>query len=602
MDQQTGAIYTPGRGCRFTVWAPEIENMQLHIVYPIDTVMEMNKDDQGYFSLTTDAQPGYKYFFNANGKGDRPDPASFYQPDGVHGPSQVIDLNYTWGDNSWRGLTLSDYIIYELHIGTFTPEGTFEAAIAHLDDLKDTGINAIEIMPVGQFPGGRNWGYDGVYPYAAQNTYGGPDGLRKLVEACHSRGIAVILDVVYNHLGPEGNYISVYGPYFTDKYHTPWGDAVNFDRAWSDGVRSYFCNNALYWLHYFHIDALRLDAIHEMYDYSAIHFWEQLHYQVKELSAKNGRPYYLIAESDLNNHKIVKYPETGGYGFDAQWLDDFHHAMYVLLDAKGAYRYKDFGAMEQVAKAYTDGFVHSGEYVTFRKKKFGSSTAGLPGNRFVIFNQNHDQIGNTADGLRLSCRISQPLLRVAAAAILLAPYIPMLFMGEEYGETNPFTYFIEHSDKELIKAIQEGRKKEFAHERWDNEPDDPAAESTFNKCKLNWELREQVNHKELLDWHKRLIALRQTHAALRNYSKNDVRVYIICHKCFALHRKCANHTTQLLAIFNLSDQQCEYTSAQLPEAEWNKILESSITGDTKVQPVNLIPPESIVVYDNIPLQ
>src|SRR5690606_411563 len=301
---------------------------------------------------------------------------------------------------------------YELHVGTFTDEGTFDAIIPRLDDLLALGINALELMPVAQFPGERNWGYDGVFPYAVQNTYGGPDGLKRLVDACHAKGLAVFLDVVYNHVGPEGNFLSKYGPYFTNKYCTPWGDAINFDDAWCDGVREYFVNNALYWLEYFHIDGLRLDAVHMVFDNGAVHFWQYLADRVKQLQERLGRPLHLIAESDLNSPRVVNPPSVGGYGFTAQWLDDFHHALYVMLDRKGRERYADFGRLDQFAKALKEGFVHSGEFVKFRKRKHGASSAGIPGDRFVAFTQNHDQVGNRPLGERLSSLIDRERLKV----------------------------------------------------------------------------------------------------------------------------------------------------------------------------------------------
>ena len=320
----------------FTVWAPLKNSMTLHLLPPNEGVVEMVKDKEGYWQIAVDHLPNdTRYFFKPDGEQDLPDPASRYQPEGVHGPSQVIDHSeYKWQDVNWKNLPLEELIIYELHVGTFTPEGNFEAIIPRLDELKSLGINALELMPVSQFPGDRNWGYDGVYPYAVQNSYGGPTGLKKLVDACHQKGIAVFLDVVYNHLGPEGNYFSSFAPYFTNKYCTPWGDALNFDGDWSDGVRDYFSDNVLYWFEHYHIDGLRCDAIHMVFDNGAVNFWELTHNKVKAFEKKAGRPFYLIAESDLNSPKVIKTPDYGGYGFNAQWLDDFHHALYVLLDEK----------------------------------------------------------------------------------------------------------------------------------------------------------------------------------------------------------------------------------------------------------------------------
>lgn len=585
--------------CVFTVWAPEKKTMVLHIVSPHEEYIKMDKDDWGYFH--TEKPLSYincRYYYRPDDESDFPDPASHYQPDGVNYPSQFIDQRFDWSDGEWRNIPLKDYIIYELHIGTFTDEGTFEAAIEQLGHLAELGVNAIEIMPVNQFSGAYNWGYDGVFPYAPQNSYGGYLGLKKLVNACHQQGIAVILDVVYNHMGPEGNCVSAFAPYFTDKYKTPWGQAINFDGTYCDGVREYFRNNALYWLEHFHIDALRLDAIHEMYDFSALHFWEYLHNGVHALSQRLGRNYYLIAESDLNNPKIVEHPEAGGYGFNAQWLDDFHHALYVLIHPKAQERYEDFGNIEQLAKAYTDGYVHSGEYVKFRKKKYGRSTAGLPGDRFIAFIQNHDQIGNSVDGSRLSKQINTSLLKVAAAAMLLSPYIPMLFMGEEYADDAPFNYFVDHQDKELIDAIRDGRKKEFEHDNWDIDPPDPKSRETFVASKLQWNKRTDSKHSQVLKWYKELISLRKARRALKNYDKNDVRVHILGNKAYALHRKSEDQQDELLAIFNLSEEQLNY----LPLTQfnhWKKLLSST---ENELYPTRLgndaisIPGQSVAIY------
>ncbi|MGN6477278.1 MAG: malto-oligosyltrehalose trehalohydrolase [Flavipsychrobacter sp.] len=590
--------------CVFEIWAPEKEKIALHIVSPADEIFEMQKDVQGYFRICLPGSyTGCRYYYNLDGK-DYPDPTSFYQPEGVGGPSELVDHSFEWTDDSWRNIPFGEYIIYELHIGTFTGEGTFEAVIERLDDLVVLGINAIEIMPIAQFPGARNWGYDGVFPYAAQNSYGGYIGLKKLVNACHEKGIAVILDVVYNHMGPEGNCLPVFAPYFTAKYRTPWGDAINYDEEYSDGVREYFCGNALYWLKYFHIDALRLDAIHQMYDFGALHFWEYLSGELDVFNQQTGKIHYLIAESDLNNPKVVKDIEGGGYGFNAQWLDDFHHALYVLIYPKGKDRYRDFGKIDQLAKAYTDGYVHSGQFVSFRKRKFGQPSVGLPGDRFIAFIQNHDQVGNTLKGDRLSNQVDLPQLKVAAAALLLAPYIPMLFMGEEYAEDAPFTYFVDHKDPKLIEAIREGRKKEFAHENWQEEPADAKSYETFSRCKLQWETRNDGKHGELLNWYKTLIELRKSHKALKNFDRQYTRVHIISDTVFILHRISKDETEELLAVFNLSGE--EQKTVMLTQYDHFRLLisscESSDGGHFYLNIFNTpsvsLPSYSVVVYTN----
>jgi maltooligosyltrehalose trehalohydrolase len=591
----------------FKVWAPEKERMILHIAAPFDKEFSMQKNDEGYFSKEVKTnEKQLRYFFKPDGEKDFPDPASQYQPKGVHGPSQTIDHSlFQWNDVDWKGIQLEELIIYELHVGLFTPEGTFDAIIPRLDELKEIGINALELMPVTQFPGNRNWGYDGVYPYAVQNSYGGPGGLKKLVDACHQKGIAVILDVVYNHLGPEGNYFSQFGPYFTKKYCTPWGDAINFDDEWSDGVREYFSENVIHWFHNYHIDGLRCDAIHAVFDNGAVHFWELTHQKVKALEEKLGRQFYLIAESDLNSPKVVNHPENGGYGFDAQWLDDFHHALYVLINPSDQERYYDFGTMEQLVKSYNDGFVHSGEWVKFRKRKHGASSAGVPGDKFVVFNQNHDQIGNRADGKRLCMLVDMERVKLASAAILLAPYIPMLFMGEEYADQSPFFYFVSHSDKDLIKAVQEGRKKEFEAFGFDENIPDPQDENTFNQCKLRWESKNQGQHQQILNWHKELIQMRKTLAPLKNFQKRDIRAEAINEKAIVLFRHTAGMEEKLICFFNFSETQVLYSLFLNKEA--HKLLDSkdgrwaSIknidTHPEKIQPgenISLLPLSAVV--------
>ncbi len=585
--------------------------MTLRLLDPAERDIPMERTAWGYFSVeVTDIQPGTRYFYKPDGAEAYPDPASHFQPEGVHGPSAVVDhAAHPWQDQSWRGLSFHDLILYELHVGTFTPEGTFEAIIPRLDDLAATGINALELMPVAQFPGVRNWGYDGVYPYSVQDSYGGPEGLKKLVDACHTRGIAVFLDVVYNHIGPEGNYFSLFGPYFTQKYCTPWGNALNFDEEWSDGVRDYFSNNPLHWFEHYHIDGLRFDAIHAVFDMGAVTIWELIHTKVKNLERRVGRSLHLVAESDLNDPKVIKAPEAGGFGFDAQWLDDFHHALYVLLDKEGRKRYGDFGRMEQLAKALTDGFVMSGEYATFRKRKFGASSAGIPGDRFVVFNINHDQVGNRVSGERLCHLIDFERQKIAAALLLLSPYVPMLFMGEEYADESPFFYFVDHSEEQLIQAVKEGRKQEFAAFGADSEPRDPFEEETYTESRIQWEKRTEGKHRIILEWHRKLIELRQTQTVLRNVDKNDIRVTVLGQEGLVMHRQSVGGYDHLLSLFNFSDEEVSYELPSWIEG-WNKLLDSKQQhwmqeGDNSAtllpaqpQPGQTVtlPPSSVTVY------
>lgn len=570
-----GAHVIPGEGCKFKVWAPEKKSMILRIVHPEEMELSMIRDEDGYFSLTVDGiGHGCRYFYKPDGENTYPDPASCYQPEGVHGPSEVFDHSrYAWNDSQWKGVPMNQMVICEIHTGTYTSEGTFEAMIPHLDKLAGIGINTIELMPVSQFPGNRNWGYDGVYPFAVQNSYGGPDALKKLVDNCHQRGIAVLLDVVYNHLGPEGNYLSKFGPYFTKKYLVPWGEAVNFDDEWCDGVRDFFSSNPIYWFEKFHIDGLRVDAIHTIYDTGAVHFWEYTYGRIKHLEQQTGRKYYMIAESDLNSPRVVKPPEVGGFGFDAQWLDDFHHALYVLLDKNGRNRYEDFGMVEQLAKAYTDGFVHSGELVRFRKRKHGASSAGIDGEKFIAFNQNHDQAGNRVLGERLSELVNFPRLKLAAGALFFSPYVPMLFMGEEYGEDNPFFYFVSHTDKNLIKAVKEGRKKEFAGYRWQVEPPDPQAEKTFTRSKIDLHKQNTGKYRIIAEWHKELIRMRKTLPELQNTSKNDIRAFPNRDTGLLLWRRSEDEKHHLLCFLNFSENEEDFFIPAFAE-NWNKILDS----------------------------
>ncbi len=501
-------------GCGFTVWAPLLDKVSVEIVKvpSLDggsaadaadgqssqdaskqrKLLPMTQDARGYWhAIAPNLPAGTQYLYQLEGpEGETeswPDPASSFQPEGVHGPSEFVDHSaFAWQDEGWQGIELAEYIIYELHIGTFTPEGTFAAAIARLPDLVSLGITAIEIMPVAQFPGDRNWGYDGVFPFAVQNSYGGPTGLKQLVNACHQHGLSVVLDVVYNHFGPEGNYTGKYGPYTTDHYRTPWGNAINFDDAYSDGVRYYFIQNVLSWLRDYHIDALRLDAVHAIYDFGARHILQALAEATTHFAKDRPYPAYLIAESDLNDARLVRSIEQGGYQLNAQWSDDFHHALHTRLTGEVIGYYSDFISLETLAAAIKDRFAYAGQYSPFRRREHGGSALDLPSDRFVVCSQNHDQIGNRMMGDRFSTLISFAGQKLAAGLTLLSPYIPLLFMGEEYGENAPFLYFVDHGEKELIEAVRAGRKEEFRAFHSEGTPPDPASAETFKKSTLNW--------------------------------------------------------------------------------------------------------------------
>lgn len=497
---------------RFRVWAPHAARVSVQM--PASQIsVDLERGDRGYFEGTVSGiGPGARYHYVLDGRRQRPDPASRWQPDGVHRSSAIVDPEaFQWTDEAWRGMSLDDLILYELHTGTFTAAGTFEAIIPHLPYLKDeVGITAIELMPVAQFPGVRNWGYDGVYPFAPQASYGGPDGLKTLINACHMQGLAVVLDVVYNHLGPEGNYLSEFGPYFTDRYRTPWGQAINYDGPDSDEVRRFFLSNALYWVTEYHIDALRLDAIHGIYDFGATHILQELAEAVHVEARRLGRAVHVIAESDLNDSRLITPPAEGGYGLDAQWNDDFHHALHAIVTGERRGYYEDFGTLDQLATALQKGFVYAGQYSRVRRRRHGNSSEGRPPHQFVVFAQNHDQIGNRAVGDRLTAHLSVGALKVVAATVLLSPNIPLLFMGEEYGETAPFQYFIEHGDPELIEAVRRGRRAEFVHFGWTaEEVPDPQDPATFERSRVSLDRRCAAPHSALLRWTNALIRFRK---------------------------------------------------------------------------------------------
>ncbi|MCG3116073.1 MAG: malto-oligosyltrehalose trehalohydrolase [Candidatus Manganitrophus sp. SA1] len=513
-----GASVLKDGAVAFRVWAPYAKEVQIKLIgqgLPLQIAMEAT-ERHCFEAVVPHVSAGTRYYYQINGDKDRPDPYSRFQPDGVHGPSEVVDPDtFVWSDRGWRGIPLEEYILYELHPGTFTPEGTFDAIIPHLNYLKqDLGVTAVEIMPIAQFPGGRNWGYDGVHLFAPQNSYGGPDGLRRLVDACHAAGLAVVLDVVYNHLGHEGNYLREFGPYFTSKYKTPWGDAVNFDDAGSDFVRRYVIDNALYWIREYHIDALRLDAVHAIYDFSAKHILQEMKEAADETARGLGRPVYLIAESDLNDPKIIRAPAQGGYGLDAQWSDDFHHCLHTLLTGEREGYYQDFGRLDQMAQAIQKGFVMAGVYSPFRDRIHGSPSDDQPPSKFVVFSQNHDQTGNRVLGDRLSTLIPFEAQKLAAAAVLLAPNLPLLFMGEEYGETAPFQYFTHYQDPALGEAVRKGRWEEAIGFGWKGEVPDPQSEETFQRSKLDLSQRFQERNNRLFAFYQRLIALRKSEPCL----------------------------------------------------------------------------------------
>jgi maltooligosyltrehalose trehalohydrolase len=464
---------------------------------------------------------GTDYFYVLDGERDRPDPVSRWQPRGVHGPSRIVDPgSFAWSDQAWRGVPLKDFIIYELQTGTFTAEGTFESVIPRLSYLRDLGITAIEIMPVAEFPGNRNWGYDGASLYPPQNSYGGPTSLKMLVDACHQHGLTVVMDVVYNHLGPEGNYLPEFAPCFSDAHHTPWGKAINFDGPESDGIRRWVIDNALYWLTEYHIDALRLDAIHGIYDFGARHILDELSEAFHNQAERLRRQAWIIAESDLEDVRIINPRAVGGYALDAQWHDDFHHALYALITGERQGFLTDFGALADVAKSIREGFVFDGKYSRYRRRRYGSSSKNRPGEQFVGFIQNHDQVANTSRGKRLSALVTLEQQKMAAVLTVCSPFLPLLFMGEEYGETAPFLFFTSFEDPHLVNAVREGRKRELGAHYSEGDFADPQAESTFERCKLDWSKPERSPYAQILRLHRDLISLRKKHPSLGNGRKD----------------------------------------------------------------------------------
>lgn len=560
--------------CRFCVWAPHCTEVGVHVVSPEERVVALRRDETGYYvGELADVPAGTLYRYRLDRDKERPDPASRFQPQGVHGPSAVIDPRFPWEDASWEGLELEHYVCYELHVGTFTREGTFEAVVLHLDRLKELGITAIELMPVAQFPGNRNWGYDGVYPFAVQNSYGGPAGLKRLVNECHRRGMAVILDVVYNHLGPEGNYLADFGPYFTERYRTPWGTSVNFDGPHSDEVRRFFIENALYWVTEFRIDALRVDAIHGIFDFSAMHFLEELGSAIRSRAEALHRHIHVIAESDLNDTRLIRPRDSGGYGLSGQWNDDFHHALHALLTGERTGYYADFGRLSHLTKAFREGFVLSGEYSAFRSRKHGNSSAGITPEHFVVFSQNHDQVGNRMMGDRLSRIVSFEKLKLAAGVVLLSPYIPLLFMGEEHGEVAPFPYFVSHSDLPLIEGVRKGRMEEFAAFRWMGTPMDPQDESTYACARLDHELRKQHSHAMLHSFYKELITLRTTIRSVTRYGRDGGEV-MEWEKEQLLAVFIPGSSRSFVVLFHFGEAE-HLVKVPLPAGSWKRILDSA---------------------------
>jgi maltooligosyltrehalose trehalohydrolase len=585
MTPAVGAVLYDEVTTEFRLWAPEHDRVQVHLVDE-GRKLDLSRLGGGYHgAVVENCGAGTRYRFILSDGRDYADPASRSQPEGVHGPSEVVDLAaHRWGDATYRPRPLWDHVMYEVHVGTWTPSGTFDAAIEQLDEVARLGVSAIEIMPVAQFPGRRNWGYDGVFPFAVQNSYGGAAGLQRFVDECHQRDLAVILDVVYNHLGPEGNVLGAYAPYFTDRYVTPWGPALNFDGPDSDDVRAYFFENARQWFGAFHIDGLRLDAVHEIIDRSATPFLAELSDQVHELGDLLGRPCFLIAESADNDPRTVTARASGGLGLDAQWNDDFHHALHAVLTGERSSYYVDYGAVGQVARALGEGFVLQGEHSTFRQRRHGAPSGALAPERLVDFAQNHDHIGNRPAGDRLSTLVGFDQLRLAAAILMVAPGLPLLFMGEEYAETAPFPYFVDHGDPGLVEAVRQGRAREFSDVAERGARFDPADPGTMEAAVLDHSMRFVGEHAALWELHHHLIALRRSVPALRRSSREAARASAHGNVVTLLRTHLEG---AVAALFNLGPAP---TAALLPDGgPWADLLDPDCPGAGSATAVTLDP-------------
>jgi maltooligosyltrehalose trehalohydrolase len=523
-----GAVCRADGSVCWRVWAARARQVELVLLDGSRRrVARMAPLGHGYFEhVEPGVAEGQRYAYRLDGGPERPDPMSLWQPEGVHQPSAVLDPDrFTWHDQGWRGLPRDELIFYELHVGTFTPAGTFDAAIERLDELKELGITAVELLPVAQFPGSRGWGYDGVHLFAPQNSYGGPHGLARLVDACHARGLAIFLDVVYNHLGPEGNYLAEFGPYFADRYRTFWGPAPNFDSAGCDAVRQFVTDNVRLWLEDYHFDGLRLDAVHAIFDSSPRHILWEIEEAAEEVSARRGRRLHIVAESNLNDIRLLRPPEQGGYGLAAQWADDFHHVVHTHLTGERQGYYEDFGESRDFVKVLNETFVYDGKYSRHRQRRHGAAAGGLPGDRFVVCVQNHDQVGNRARGDRLGTLVDPPRQRLAASLLLLSPYLPLLFMGEEYGEENPFLFFCSFTDERLIESVRRGRKEEFAAFAWQGEVPDPQAEATYAASRLSWSWPDGSPRAGLRRLYQDLLTARRQWPALRDFHLRAARLW-----------------------------------------------------------------------------
>ncbi len=597
--------------CFFSVWAPKADSVAVHLVSPKDIFFPLTKGKRGYhFGKIAGVEHGSRYYFLLDKKTERPDPASRSQPEGVHGPSEVVNtLLRLWSDQNWPGPKKRDLILYELHVGTYTANGTLEALIPCLDKLIDLGITAIELMPVGQFPGSRNWGYDVIYPYAVQNTYGGPESLQRLVDVCHGKGLAVILDAVYNHFGPEGSYLGDFGYYFTDRYHTPWGPAMNFDGPGSDEVKRFYVENALMWINEFHIDGLRLDAIHAIEDRSAVPFLEELAEVIHRQAERLGRRIYVFAESDLNDDRVIRPRTLSGFDLDAQWSDDFHHSLQTLVTGEQKGYYRDFGTMEHIAHSFRTGYTYTGQYSPFRQRRHGRTPVLPDASKFIVFAQNHDQVGNQGRGKRTGATVPFKALKLIAGVVILAPFLPLLFMGEEYGETAPFHFFTDYSDPVLAKAVSKGRENEISLSREENGVPDPQDAATFFMSHLNHHLAKSEKHSILFKFYRNLILLRKELPAINESNLQDQEIITFGKERLLFLRRWYG-SSEVCTVFNFSEESVS-AGLPLPPAKWLCRLDSANRrwlGDGNTNPAILdsngevslcLSPWSCILYEKV---
>lgn len=567
-----------GEGWSFTVWAPRARSVSLELPGPAPRTLALRAGPDGYWSgAAPGLDPGCCYWFVLDGTLRRADPASHRQPRGVHGPSALVDhAAHAWSDANFRPPAREDLALYELHPGTFTPEGDLDAAIGRLDHLARLGVTAVELMPLAPCPGERNWGYDGVFPFAVWETLGGPAACKRFVDAAHARGLAVILDLVCNHLGPEGNYLRDFGPYFTAAYRTPWGEAVNFDGPGGDAVRNHFIQAALHWFEHYHLDGLRLDAVQAIHDERAVHFLAELAGAAGRWAEQRGRRRpLLLAESDRNDPRLVLAPELGGFGLDAVWADDFHHSLHSLLTGERQGFYADYGTLEHLADSAREGFARPGAYSPYRGHSFGASARGLPGPALITSIQNHDQVGNRPAGERLGTLIPFEAQKAAAGLHLFLPSTPLLFMGEEWGEESPFLYFIDHQDPGLAAAVRQGRKQEFAALGFPGEPPDPAAPETFARCVLDWSKPEQGRHAAMLAFYAAALRLRRGLPGRAGAGRGGLRVVPV-HGAGALLLLRGAGERRAAGVFALSGRPERLDlAALLPPGPWALVLDST---------------------------